>query len=209
MNQKKFNTVLANDKGEISFLGVLLILMTMSLSFLLVLKQLDSLKDFKERSNKHLCFKYLHIKTLNYLRNMAVANQTIQAGYTASLFPPTRPLGKSMESGGKLYQSLMHASYLKNIAFSKHCNLIEGFYFAKKLPYQMLGKLIFKRGPTGTALLKRKKWNITFLFYPIKLKEESIKVTYSVANAFSSPSSEISHKMKLDFSTFKPFFGRH
>jgi hypothetical protein len=198
-----------NQKGEIAFLGIILVLMSLSLWTLIILKNFIELKDLKQRTQKHLCFKYLYTQTNDYHKKIASLNKIIKSAYYISLIPATRVQAQTTMKVTQTAQSIIHVSYMKNLLSYPACSLTAPLVFIKNIPYLRANALswIFKRNFDGTTKLKTTEWNFTYYLYPNFSLEERVKVSFKMVNSSHPPKSSYSHLMSPEFRLFRQQFG--
>ncbi len=207
MFSARYNSIITNEKGEISFIGFALVLFILSLSFLVTLEKLKILKDLKFKTRKHLCFKYLHTQTKTYIKQISHSNKVIKGAYLLSLVPVTRAQGKALMQVTQGSQFFFNVLYLKKLFSFKYCQMTDPLAYIKKYPYKRINPLLLKRSYDGTTILKKKKWELIFQVNRFLKQKESITVSYQGKSSLSVPKISISYQTKMDFNIYKQFYG--
>jgi hypothetical protein len=197
----------SNELGEISFIGILLVLMSISLWSLFILNNMKTLNQLRERTHKHLCFKFLYVSTDKYQARIAHLNKVIKASYYLSLVPASRVHAQMAMRTAQISQNIIFVSYMKNIFTSKFCSLTSPYQFIRNSPYQRVKIFSFKRRQNGTTILKKTKWSFTYHFFLGDFREERIILSYNAKTSTQSPKSKVSHLMSLDTKLSKLRYG--
>jgi hypothetical protein len=182
------------QKGEISFIGILLVLMSLSLWSILIIKNIKSLNDLKVRTKKHLCFRYLYVTTSNYQKRIAHLNKAIKASFYLSYIPASKIHAQTALTLAKKTQKFLLVSYMKNMMSYKNCSLTSSYQFIKNSPYQKVNIITFKRNFNGTIKLDKKIWSFTYFLFG-NIFEERISLRYRASTSTQVPSSNITHIM--------------
>jgi hypothetical protein len=164
-----------NERGEITFLGTLLMLCLSSLVLLSALELERSFKRLKQRSTLILCTKEAKGELRNLLTTMGQTNWGIKnlerVKLLAMLFPGMGMASKSAEdikTGLKLFQDVKMLSFLKTIATLrvKGCPMDPRFL---QTPFEMTGTRL-KRNQDGTIKIRSTEWNHHFVLRPYQIQ---------------------------------------
>jgi hypothetical protein len=211
MRCKGFNSNILNNKGEISFIGVSLVLMSIALWSILLIKNVTALKRLKIRTEKHLCFKYLYTQTNKYHNRIAHLNKTIKISFLLLLIPASRVQAKSAMKMAQSAQTLLSVSYLKNLLTYQSCSKTDSYKFIMNIPYQRISPrgFSFKRNFDGTTILKSQSWTFIHYLYPTNFLEEKIELSFKAKSSLQAPMSSINYITSLDSKLYKRHYGRH
>lgn len=160
---KSSSIIISNQKGNITFYGMLLLLFMSYIFVHFIFRQQQNYLEIKERSKVFLCQKSLIIHTENFLKNIEILNFAMKSQaviQTVSIFFPGMNLAALTTAQIKqliqLKQAAELVSYLKNLTIlsSKKCAIDSSAY---KTPYE-LSILDFKRNSVGETILRKKEW---------------------------------------------------
>lgn len=171
-----------NQKGEVTLLGVLTLVLMSGLILLAGLKLQLAFSNLKNRTHLFLCVKETKGEFHNYMKLMGRTNWAIRNTTRASLVMLFIPglQGAAMDAQKlkraiKLYQnSIVLISYLEKLSSlkSKGCPIDPRMFIT---PFRLGGSL-YERDSSGAAILREKEWNYHYYKKPYAL---SLKVQAS------------------------------
>ncbi len=163
-----------NQKGEVTLLSCLLILVFSSLVFLCGLELSRSFNMLKKRTHLFLCVKESKGEFHRFMTIMGRTNWAIKNINRASLImvfiPGLQGIALDAQKAKKYLQYFQNAliiSYVKtlNEIRNKRCPLDPRMFIT---PFQ-LGSTVLKRDTEGAAILREKKWTYYYFSKPYLL----------------------------------------
>jgi hypothetical protein len=166
-----------NQKGEVTLLSTLLVLVLMSVVLLSALELRKSFKLLEKRTELFICTKEAKGELNLYLKFMGRTNWGIKNIKKIALImmfiPGLQGVAANAEKAKKylqLVQELKHVSYLKTLGSlkAKGCALDPRMYIS---PF-IIGPRFFKRDFHGALKLKETKWTYYYFSKPYLLSLE-------------------------------------
>lgn len=166
-----------NQKGEVTLLSTLLVLVLMSIVLLSALELRKSYRLLERRTELFLCAKESKGEFHQYMKFMGRTNWGIKNIEKLALImmfiPGLQGVAANAEKAKKFLQvsqELKHISYLKTLAGlkAKSCPLDPRMYISPFIP----GPRLFKRDFHGAIKLKETKWTYYYFSKPYLLSLE-------------------------------------
>jgi hypothetical protein len=166
-----------NEKGEVTLISCLLILVLTGLVLLCGLELRKSFRLLEKRTHLFLCVKETRGELHNFMKFMGRSNWAIKNINRASLvmlfIPGLQAVALDAQKAKKYLQYVQEAmlvSYLKTLKDlkDKRCPLDPRMFIT---PFK-LGSRLLKRDSEGAAILKEEKWNYYYFSKPYLISLE-------------------------------------
>lgn len=189
--QKKFidqtRSLNNNQKGSISLSAAALISIIAVLLLFYITKMQIEFKEAVYRKDSYLCFKYLNVKTSNYINEMAKFNISLRAAYLARDTIISGVAGTIIFNGLTIARNAKHLIYLKNLAKNKYCKISDARSFLLNMPFLVNKTMALETNIDETTTLRQNQWSYQLYKVPngIRLKKSfCLESVFVVQNSF-------------------------
>ncbi len=181
-----------NEKGSISFAGLVFILLFAIISLNFIGVNLSHLQDSSHKRQVLLCAKRVNGRTTNFIRHIEKINNALKmlkiGNFTSFFFPGigmiTKAGIKAARVGLKALQESLRISYLKFLT-EIHLSGCKLPYSMAKTPYH--GLIKFKRDQFDQTIPRSKSWKVTITNKSYKITSihniESLKIRSKMKKA--------------------------
>lgn len=176
-----------NDKGSITLVAIVLVLIVSAMLYFYVTKMSIEYKEALYRKDSYLCFRSLNQKSKDYIQEMAKFNLALRAAFAARNTVVNGISGEVVFKALTYSRNLRHINYLKNLVSAKHCDSSDPLTYLKNLP--------FKTSPIGalttnideTTQVRQMQWTNSIYKKPIGIrlkKSFCLHTTFHLKGAF-------------------------
>lgn len=152
------------QKGNLLFPGIIIILLVTSYLIISIDHIINDQILLKNRIDTYLCFKFLNIKSIKYIKKINALNTVIQLAYPLLIIPALSAEAKSTIEASKTIQDIIYISYMKNLSFNSFCTIKQASSFIYQHPFKRISAILllggFKRKSNHTTQISKKKWAV-------------------------------------------------
>lgn len=203
--QKQPNqSIVLNQKGSLSFVGLALVLMMSTYFLTVILNQKQRNLEARERTQLYLCAKEALTKEEEHFKRMALLNQSLLASFLLmkSPVPAIAQAAKLTHEAQKVAQTVLQVSHLKQLGSLSHCHAGNKAQWAIQTTY---GPSPFiKRGITGQAIARVNKCQ--YLLFP-NIKKVRPSTLFALQLKRENQTADISWQTKEASLNLKSSFG--
>ena len=153
--------VFHSERGSVTLLASLFVMVFVALYLHGVFKILWADKRLRERIHAYLCFKYQIILMKNYVGKIGNVNRILRTSFVLQMNPKTAIAGKAIHKSAMISQKFIHFKYVSNRIQNSYCHKKDSLTFVFSPPYRERG-LFLVRNSDGTSQVRRSEWNILY-----------------------------------------------
>lgn len=177
----------SNQKGSITFVAVLFVLIVSALLYFYVGKMQIEYKEAVYRKDSYLCFRFLNKKTESYINEMAKFNIALRAAFLAKSTVVDAGAGEVAFRALIYTRNARHFYYLKELVSNNYCEKSDSLNYLTQLPFQTNTSGTLETNIDETTLVRSNQWTSTIYKVPrgIRLKKSfCLKTEFQIKGAF-------------------------
>lgn len=184
---KKTRSLHNNQKGNITYIAILFVLVVSAMLYFYVSKMKIEYKEAQYRNDSYLCFRFLNKKTEGYIADMARFNMALRTAFASKNTVINGASGELVFRGLVYARNARHFYYLKQLATNNYCEKSDSLSYFSQLPFQTDGAGVLQTNIDETTKLRTAEWTSVIYKTPkgIRVRKSfCLKTHFKIEGAF-------------------------